>query len=298
MSKPCNSLTWLGLVFAILGILAPESSLLAQQSDPPRQTSVKKVKRVLLLGQQPDGHPWSTHEYMAGVNIMAACLQKVPGLQTIIVQADEPWTDGPELLDGADGAVVFLSEGGKWLGADPKRRAAFQRLARRGGGLVCLHWGMGCQEAKYIADYVALFGGCHGGPDRKFRVVETTLLLATPDHPVLRGIEPVEVREEFYYRLKFPKSRPAITPLIQVPIDGEKHTVAWAWERSDGGRSCGFSGGHFHENWRRPEYRRLMAQSISWSLQLSIPTKGLPVNVDDKQLKLAPRRDQDAPAKP
>ncbi len=258
-----------------------------------QKPAVKKIKRVLLLSQKPDGHPWSTHEYAAGANVMAACLQKVPGLQTIIVPADNPWTDGPELLDGADGAVVFLSEGAKWIGADPKRLKAFQRLAERGGGLVCLHWGMGCKEAKFIEDYVALFGGCHGGPDRKYKFFTTTLQLATPEHPVLRGIRPIEVREEFYYRLKFAKSQtPAsFSPLIKVSVKGEAQpqTVAWAWQRPDGGRSCGFSGGHYHENWQHPEYRRLMAQAILWSLDLPIPEEGLPVDVNPNTLKLAPR---------
>lgn len=250
-----------------------------------------RVKRVLLLGQSPDGHPWSTHEYMAGINIMAACLQKVPGLQTIVVNADEPWTDGPELLDGADAAVVFLSEGGKWLGSDPKRLAAFQRLSERGGGLVCLHWGMGCKDAKYIADFVALFGGCHGGPDRKFKVVTAKLQPAAPVHPAVRGIGPIEIREEFYYRLKFPKDRKGIRPLLEVPIEGETETVAWVYNRPDGGRSAGFSGGHFHENWNRPEYRRLMTQSILWTLDLPIPEAGLDVSVPQEILKLAPRGD-------
>ena len=154
---------------------------------------------------------------------------------------------------------------------------------------------MGCRDAKYIRDYVALFGGCHGGPDRKYKIVEATLKPATADHPILRGLKPIPVREEFYYRLKFPQPPNKITPLLQVPIDGETQTVAWAWDRPEGGRSAGFSGGHFHENWRRPEYRRLMAQSILWTLKLPIPQDGLKVDVDEKILKLAPRKNSDSP---
>ena len=266
----------------------------AQSADSPKKS---RTKRVVLLGQQPDGHPWSTHEYMAGVNIMAACLQNVPGVQTIVAKADEPWNEGPEILDGADAAVMFLSEGGKWLGSNAQRLAAFKRLSKRGGGLVCLHWGMGCKDARYIADYVSLFGGCHGGPDRKYNVVTAKIAFATPDHPVLRGIEPFEIREEFYYRLKFPKDQKAITPLWQVPIEGENHTVAWAFERPNGGRSAGFSGGHFHENWNRPEYRRLMTQSILWTLDLPVPQKGIDVDIPPRILKLAPRQDAKQPSK-
>ena len=49
-------------------------------------------------------------------------------------------------------------------------------------------------------------------------------------------------------------------PILRAPIDGTAETVAWAWERPDGGRSFGFSGLHFHDHWKRPEYRRLVAQ--------------------------------------
>src|SRR5207245_1096311 len=75
------------------------------------------------------------------------------------------------------------------------------------------------------------------------------------EHPVLKGLADFEARAEFYYTLKCAKAE---TPLLNVTIDGEAHTVAWALERTGGGRSFGFSGLHFHENWQLPEYRRLV----------------------------------------
>lgn len=37
--------------------------------------TTSKGKRLLLIGQGPDGHPAGTHEFMAGVRILARCLQ-------------------------------------------------------------------------------------------------------------------------------------------------------------------------------------------------------------------------------
>jgi hypothetical protein len=74
--------------------------------------------------------------------------------------------------------------------------------------------------------------------------------------------------------------------VLRVRIDDSDETVAWSWERPDGGRSFGFSGLHFHENWRLIEYRRLVAQAILWTLRLPVPTKGLDVRVTDKELRL------------
>jgi type 1 glutamine amidotransferase len=244
-------------------------------------------KKVLLLGQKPDGHPPGTHEYMPGQRLLAKLLANVNGIESHVVQADDPWPDGPKLLDDADGVVLFVSEGAKWVGSDAQRLQAFERLAERGGGLVVLHWAMGTREAGPIDRFVKLFGGCHGGPDRKFKVIDDAeVRIANRNHPITRGVSDLRVRDEFYYRLKFVQPTGTICPVLQVPIDGELETVAWSWDRPDGGRSFGFSGLHFHENWRREEYRRLVVQAVLWTLKLSIPEKGIPVAVDAADLEL------------
>jgi len=271
-------------VLVICSILSPQFAVAADAVEG------LKTKRLLMLGQSPDGHPWSTHEYMSGLGILAKCLQDVPGLQMVIERADEPWERGPELIDGADGIVVFLSQGAKWIQQDPARLAAFQAFQARGGSLVVLHWGMGCVEARYIDAFVKLFGGCHGGPDRKHKVVRVRAEAASSDHPIVNGIGGFDVEEEFYYALKFVKPAGTVTPLLKVSIDGNTETVAWSWQRSDGGRSFGFSGGHFHRNWKLPEYRRLVSQGILWTLDLPVPPAGLPVNVAPKDLVLPERK--------
>lgn len=247
-------------------------------------------KRVLLLGQKPDSHPATTHEYMAGVRLLATLLGRSPEIQTIVVQADSPWTDGPELLEGADGVVVFVSEGAKWVTESPSRLGAFQRLAKRGGGLTCLHWGMGARDAGPVAEFTALFGGCHGGPDRKYKIADVSAI-PVADHLVVSGISPFDVRDEFYYALKQPAPELMfkVSPLLQVPIDGSDQTVAWAGERSDGGRSFGFSGLHYHENWKVPEYRRLILQGVLWTLKQEIPKSGVPVDVSPEAFMLPSR---------
>jgi type 1 glutamine amidotransferase len=266
------------LLLFTLAVAWPDASF--SQDQPPAK------RRLLLLGQKPDSHPASTHEYMAGVKLIATLLERSPNIQTIVVQADSPWKDGPELLDGADGVVVFLTEGARWVTEDADRLKAFQRLAKRGGGLSTLHWGMGSREAAPVGDFTSLFGACHGGPDRKYKVVTETIAPAGP-HPIVSGIAAVRVRDEFYYALKRPAAEQArVIPLIHVPIDGTDEMVAWGAERTDGGRSFGFSGLHYHENWKLPEYRRLVLQGVLWTVGRSIPEQGLPVDVTDEDLAL------------
>jgi hypothetical protein len=54
-----------------------------------------------------------------------------------------------------------------------------------------------------------------------------------------------------------------VTPLIRVPLDGEKETVAWAWERPDGGRSFGFRA--YPDN---PAQRYVMRAKAKWSIAI------------------------------
>jgi type 1 glutamine amidotransferase len=223
---------------------------------------------LLLIGQSPDGHPPSTHEYMAGVERLAKLIEPTEGLQVRIVKADDPWSDGPALLDQADGVVLFVSEGARWTTAEPRRHESFARLAARGGGLVVLHWGMGTRSAQPIEPFLKLFGGCHGGPDRKYKVVDTELRFVDAKHPITAGLETLPVHEEFYYKLKFVAPPGAIRPIAQATIDGTPETVAWAYERPDGGRSFGFSGLHFDSNWQHQAYQKLLRQATLWTLKL------------------------------
>src|SRR5262245_37860902 len=269
----------LALAVALVALLAVP--VLADEPAAP--------KRLLLLGQGPDGHPQATHEYFSGLKIVKKCLDRVKGLEAVLVEADEPFRAGPDLIDKADGVVLFLAEGAKWLQQDEARLAAFERLGARGGAFAGLHWATGCRDARYVEKYVNLFGACHGGPDRKYAVVTATTEIAAGKHTIMTGVAPATLEDEFYYRLKLAKPEGAVEPLLRVPIEGEPHTVAWAWERPDKGRSFGFTGLHFHRNWGQTAYRRMVAQGIVWALKLPVPADGLDVEIAEEVLTLTER---------
>ena len=58
---------------------------------------------------------------------------------------------------------------------------------------------------------------------------------------------------------------------------GEPQHVAWAYERPNGGRGFGFTGGHVHWNWGHDEFRQLVVNAIVWSAGLDVPADGVPV---------------------
>jgi len=244
-------------------------------------------KRLLLIGQGPDGHPPTTHEFMAGHRVLAKCLAPIETLEVRTALADGAWAEGPKLIGESDGVVLFVSEGAKFVAADPRRQDAFIKLAARGGGLVALHWGIGCKDPAPIEGFLKLLGGCHGGPDRKYQVTDVRLMPVV-GNPIAQGIAPFEVHDEFYYRLKFVDAQPGIKPVLIASLDARDETVAWSWQRPDGGRSFGFSGLHFHDNWKKVSYRRLVTQGVLWTLKQEIPAAGTPVAVSDDDLTLPP----------
>lgn len=246
----------------------------------------EQPKRLLLIGGPFDGHPKGSHEYMAGLSILARCLEGVPALETRVTNSEEPWRDGPAMIDSADGVVLFREQGARFIQGQPVRLEAFERLAQRGGGCVALHFGLGTVEAKFIERFVNLFGACHGGPDRRTHTATVKLAFGAASHDVCRGLNGFQVHDEVYFKLKRAAPGPEITPLVQAEIEGRSEMVGWVWQRGNGGRSFGFSGLHYHENWRLAAYRRLVTQGILWTLRLPVPKGGINVDVPASLLEL------------
>ncbi len=262
------------LIVALLPALVLAANVSAAESRP---------KRLLIVGQGPDGHPPTTQEFMAGANVLAGLLKPHKDLQATVVSADEPWTDGPKLIDQTDGIVLLVTQGAQWMQMEPQRHTALKRLAARGGAITALHWSVGAKDAKYIQGQLDLLGATRGGPQRKYLVLATELKRVVPAHPILSGIGDLKVYDEIYYALD---RVPGIQPLFTARIEGKDEMAAWSWERSDGGRSFGFVGLHFHSNWQLPEYRRFAVQGVLWSLKLPIPAGGVNVDIDSTKLEL------------
>ncbi|MBD3675514.1 MAG: ThuA domain-containing protein [Planctomycetaceae bacterium] len=243
-------------------------------------------RRVLLLWQGPDGHKPTTHEFEAGIRLIGNMLQRHTNYQVMLSKADENWERGPELLQQADTTVLFITQGSRWIQQTPERLQLFQEYAQRGGGLVAIHWAIGAKADEYIPAFLPLLGATHGGSDRKYAFLKTEFRPAQINHPIQNGLRPLQVEDEFYYNLKQVQSSTPVVPVMESKIEGEWYMTSWAWERPDGGRSFGFSGLHYHGNWREEVYRRLIVQGILWTLKEEIPRDGVDVSINEEWLKL------------
>ena len=244
------------VLLAATVLLATTVAGRAEESVEPRS--------VVIISQGSDGHPAGTHEFRAGSEILKRILNGYEGVSATVVDAEKSPGKVVEAIDGADGVVLFVSQGARWVGSDAGRREAMERLAARDGGITALHWAVGAKDARYIEIGKRLWGGVHGGPDRRY-TVSRAQMVPNEEHPITKGLEPLTIRDEWYHHLKFARE-PAVVPLWTVEIKGEPQVVSWAWEREDGGRSFGFVGLHFHQNWEEEAYREFVGRGVVWTV--------------------------------
>ncbi len=84
------------------------------------------------------------------------------------------------------------------------------------------------------------------------------------------------------------------TPVAEIEA-GKPQATAWAWERPDGGRAFGFTGGHFHLGWGHDDQRKLLLNAILWTAGMDVPGKGVETTLTaaDLQMNLDPPEFED-----
>jgi type 1 glutamine amidotransferase len=243
-------------------------------------------KTIALVAGPLDSHPIDTHEYEKNVHLLKHLLERSLKNAKVDVHLGG-WPSDPAALDRAD--TIFITSGGsdRKLEDHPlyvgDRLGQLERHMKRGCGVVFFHWSTFHPVAHH--DKITEWNGGYfdyesGPPPRKWRSTiatqEWTTSLPTPDHPVVRGVKPFKVREEFYFKIRFRDDDPRLKLLLACREgDPRENAVMWAVERADGGRGLGFTGGHFTANWWNPDFRRLVLNAVAWTAKIEVPAGGV-----------------------
>jgi len=258
------------------------ADLTSEQAQVPLEELPKTdAAKIVLLAGTPSNKP-GQHEYFAGCALMREWLKDIPGVAPVMVA--EGWPKNEAVLEGAKCVVLYMDGGTKLSFLEPARWARMQALVDAGTGLVILHQGIDCPAEK-AADFKKWFGavfqsdiGCRGHWDVKFESV--------PEHAVTRGLTPFELlKDGWLYNLHFAEQ--GVTPVLACAMPdssrksedakahaGRAETVAWTFERPDGGRSFGFTGCDLHANWAEANQRKLVLNGILWSAKVEVPKNG------------------------
>ncbi len=60
-----------------------------------------------------------------------------------------------------------------------------------------------------------------------------------------------------------------------IADSGRTETMMWVYERPNGGRSFGFTGGHTHTNWGDVNQRRVVLNALLWIAKADVPARGV-----------------------
>ena len=252
------------------------------------QAAEKQPVKILLIATKID-HPWGSHMYQFDARLLATCLNQTPGVHATVSMG---WPTDPRVLEGIK-SIVFYSRPAGEIVLDPSRRAQFEKLMAQGVGYVAIHWATGIGYSKFaetpaIRDaYRDILGGWFRRPPCGVKIDQSRLVQVDPKHPVSRGWQDYDLRDEFYLDLVFHEDT---RPLIQAEVDGKQQVVAWGFQRPNSrqGRSFGTTLGHFHSNFALPSHRRFIVNGILWSAHVEIPPGGAPVEVTADDIKLPP----------
>ena len=85
--------------------------------------------------------------------------------------------------------------------------------------------------------------------------------------------------------MKRPDGAHSGNPAVREEVAAKKpQTVAWAFDRADGGRGFGFTGGHFHRGWGNDDQRKLVLNAILWTAKAEVPADGVASTVTAEEL--------------
>jgi len=66
---------------------------------------------------------------------------------------------------------------------------------------------------------------------------------------------------------------------------GRPETMMWVFERPDGGRGFGFTGGHKHVNWANENQRKVLLNALLWISRVEVPAQGVASKVAPEELE-------------
>jgi Trehalose utilisation len=258
----------------------------------PPANSTHAATQIILLAGTPSNKP-GQHEYFAGCALLQKWLSQIPGICPIMIP--NGWPEDESVFDSASSILFFMDGGDKLPFLTPERRGRIQSHVDAGTGLVVLHQGIDC-PTDLAPSFKQWFGaafqsdiGCRGHWDVEFSTI--------PTHPITQGLQPFALpKDGWLYNLHFAET--GVTPVLTCLMpdtsrktphakahSGREETVAWAYERPNGGRSFGFTGCDLHSNFGEPNQRRLLLNALLWTAKQTIPPEGTNSTVTAEELK-------------
>ena len=299
----------------LIAVLLVAAASVASLETQPRS------KRIVIIAGRPS-HPPGMHEFRAGSLLLQKALAGVKGITVDVIPMGWPkkTVDGKEVddhaaLDGADAVFIYADGGRNHPAIQNDRVQVIDALAKKGVGLAFGHYGVEVPVGDPAAAMHRWLGGYYE-TNYSVNPMWAPNFEKFPSHPVTRGVGPFATHDEWYFNMRWTaddtlKSR--IKPLLVAtpsedvrdgpyvsprgPYDhiiadkGRVETMMWVFERPDGGRSFGFTGGHTHAHWGDANQRRIVLNALLWIAKVDVPSRGVvdAIAPEDLRVNLDPK---------
>ena len=264
----------------------------------------KPKKVVMIAGKQSHG-PLS-HEHKAGIMLLAKCLKEGASKLVAPTVVLNGWPEDNGIFDGADAVVIYSDGGGRHPALGGNNLEILGKLMDKGVGFLTIHYAVEPTTNKGNKEFIKWQGGCfetHWSVNPHWVANFKKL----PKHPITQGVKPFKANDEWYFHMRFAPEMKGVTPILsdvapketmkrrdgahsgnpavrKSVTSGELQHVAWAFERPNGGRGFGFTGGHNHLNWGEDNFRKTVLNAIVWVAKAEVPKGGVPSKLVEKDL--------------
>lgn len=267
---------------------------------PPQAAATKTI--IFVAGPKDHGAP-GRHEYMKDLTALKYCIDHASNISGVTTRIYNGKVPALNLLRNP-AAIVLDSSGDRTPEEshalfpqndttdqktyDPyttERLKQFDQLMKNGTGLVIFHYTTHVvnESAKnYFLDWL---GGYYKTGFSKVVIGTWTTSLAAPDHPILRGVQPLTYDEEIFTNEVLPDDPRRTILLNGKSKDGVSSVLSWAVQRQGGGRGFVMAGVDFHKNLLIESNRRLLVNGILWAAHVEVPEGGVQCELTDEAMK-------------
>ncbi len=265
-----------------------------------KRSPLKDVKKVVFFAGRPS-HALREHEHRAGSMLLAKSLGEAAADKVLTTVYTGGWAMDPSALQNAD-ALVMYSDGGGGHPAN-KHIPELDAKSKAGMGIGFIHYAVETVKGEPGEAFTRWTGG-YFEPHWSVNPHWTANFEKLPEHPITRGVKPFAIQDEWYYHMRFREGMTGVTPILtaMAPAEtlsrkdgphsgnpdvraavgrGEAQHTMWASVNEGGSRGFGFTGGHFHKNWKEDNFRKVVLNAIAWIAKAEVPADGVSIPTPD-----------------
>lgn len=244
-----------------------------------------QMKKIVVVAGSSFYKP-GEHEYIAHCALLCDLLKQTENVAPVLAV---DWPKKAETFKNARAIVFFFDGAEKHQIAKENRVKEFQTVLDGKVGFVQLH-----QVADYpkdLSERARSWSGAAWEKGSGQRAHWIDKFEQFPDHPVFNGVKPFSLDDGWLWKNKFVAEMKNVTPLLRTVNPKTKDDpkadaaiISWAFQRTDGGRSLTFTGGHLHSSFAEEGYRKFLVNAILWTANIDVPKTGFAVDLKGKEI--------------